>query len=86
MGIEFTWHDAVGCPPDKIKRILRWVSDEALQTYVRGGEEMCTKWLDGSATAVINTVQVSNLPSLEGMKLLADCPEEDDAYDSEDDD
>lgn len=77
--------DAVNCPPEKIKRILRWVSDEALRTYVRDGNQMYIKWLDSSSSAVINTVQVANLPSLEGMKLLADCPEEDDAYDSEDD-
>lgn len=76
--------DAVDCPPDKIKRILRWVSDEALQTYVRGGDAMFTSWLDRSKTAVINSVQVSNLPSLNAMQILAECPEDDDAYDSDD--
>ena len=41
---------------------------------------MYIKWLDSSATALVNTVHASNLPS-----ILADCPEEDDAYDSEED-
>ena len=35
------------CPPSKIKRILRWLSDEALQiySYARDGEQMYAKWL-----------------------------------------
>ena len=35
--------DNVGCPPSKIKRISRWLSDEALQTCARDGEQMYAK-------------------------------------------
>ena len=77
--------DQAGCPPDKIKRILRWVSDEALRTYVRDGQRMYSQWLDKSASSIINTVQVSNLPKLEAMSVFIDCPEEDDDYESGDD-
>ena len=63
--------DAAQCPPDKINRILRWISDESLRTYVRDGEQIYTKWLDKARLSVINTVQVLNLPSL---AVLADCP------------
>ena len=74
--------DDVGCPPDKIKRILRWVSDEALQTYVRDGERMYTKWLDKAPTATIKTVQVSNLPSpVEAILDYVDYHESDDEGD-----
>ena len=75
--------DAAQCPPDKINRILRWISDESLRTYVRDGEELYTKWLDKARLSVVNTVQISNLPSL---AVLADCPDEEDAdsdYDSD---
>ena len=41
--------DNVGCPPSKIKRILRWLSDEALQTYARDGEQMYAKWLHAAS-------------------------------------
>ena len=61
--------DAAQCLPDKIKRILRWISDESLRTYVRDGEELYTKWLDKARLPVVNTVQVSNLSSL---AILAD--------------
>ena len=75
--------DQAGCPPDKIKRILRWISDEALRTYVRDGSRMYSQWLDKSASSIINTVQVSNLPKLEAMSVFIDCPEEDDDYESD---
>ena len=55
--------DEAGCPPAKIKRILRWVSDESLLNYVRDGERMYTTWLDRKDRTVIKTIQVSNLPS-----------------------
>ena len=82
--------DQAGCPHDKMKRMLRWVSDEALRTYVQDGERMYSQWpwLDKSASSIINTVQVSNLPKLEAMSVFidcADCPEEDDDYESGDD-
>ena len=75
--------DAAQCPPDKINCILSWISDEFLRTYVRDGEELYTKWLDKARLSVVNTVQVSNFPSL---AVLADCPDEEDAdsdYDSD---
>ena len=56
--------DQAGCPPDKIKRILRWISDEALRTYLRDGHGMYSQWLGKSASSIINTVQVSKLPKL----------------------
>ena len=77
--------DQAGCPPDKIKRILRWISDEALRTYVRDGSRMYSQWLGKSASSIINTVQVSNLPKLEAMSVFIDCPDEDDDYESGDD-
>ena len=62
--------DNVGCPPSKIKRILRWLSDEALQTYTRDGEQMYAKWLQAASGAHISTVQVSNLPDRPELQLL----------------
>ena len=62
--------DNVGCPPSKIKRILRWLSDEALQTYARDGERMYAKWLHAASGAHISTVQVSNLPDRPELQLL----------------
>ena len=66
--------DAVGCPPSKIKRILRWISDEALNTYVRGGDDMYSTWLDRTPMAHISTVQVLNLPSV--ILDYIECPDE----------
>ena len=77
--------DQAGCPPDKIKRMLRWISDEALWTYVRDGERMYSTWLDKSASPIISTVRVSNLPKPEPMSVLIDCSEEDNDYESGDD-
>ena len=37
------------------------------------------------ARSIISTVQVSNLPKLEAMSVLIDCPEEDEAHESGDD-
>ena len=45
-------------------KILRWLSDEALQTYARDGEQMYAKWLHAASGAHISTVQVSNLLDL----------------------
>ena len=55
--------DAAQCPPEKIKRILRWISDEALMTYVRANEYEYCGWLDKAALSNIQTNQVANLPS-----------------------
>jgi len=77
--------DQAGCPPDKIKRILRWISDEALRIYVRNGERMYATWLNKSASSITSTVQVANLPTLEAMSMFIDCPEDDDAYESDGD-
>ena len=68
--------DRAGCPPSKIKRILRWISDEALNTYVRDGENMYCKWLDAAAHSTVQTVQSWNLPELEAILQYVDCPEE----------
>ena len=91
---EFSFHsyriylacalDAVGCPHSKIKRILRWISDEALNTYVRGGEDMYSTWLDKAPMANINTVQVSNLPCI--LDFVHCHEEEDEDSDWEDED
>jgi len=69
--------NAVKCPGDKIKRILRWISDEALHTYVRDGPELYVEWLGKLKSGVkIDTVQVSNLPQsvamLEGVYYDSD--------------
>ena len=66
--------DRANCPPSKIKRILRWISDEALNTYVRDGEKMYGTWLDAAADSTVQTVQTSNLPSLEAILQHIDCP------------
>ena len=55
--------DAVGCPPDKIKRMLRWVSDESLATYVRPGKRMYDEWLRRAPLARIDAKQTCNLPN-----------------------
>ena len=55
--------DAAGCPPQKIKRILRWISDEALQTYVRDGEQVFEHWLDAAARSEFDAMQVANMDS-----------------------
>ena len=55
--------DAAGCPPQKIKRILRWISDEALQTYVRDGEQVFEQWLDAAARSDFDAIQVGNMES-----------------------
>ena len=78
--------DNVGCPPSKIKRILRWLSDEALQTYARDGEQMYAKWLQAASGAHISTVQVSNLPDRPGLQLLMGHVDGEFTSDYEDDD
>ena len=99
LGIEgldakkYSWHsyriwlacalDNINCPPSKIKRILRWISDESLQTYCRENAEMYSAWLDQAATAVVDPVQTAHLPSVEAILRYVDCPEQ--AADSDDD-
>ena len=78
--------DNVNCPPSKIKRILRWISDESLQTYCRENAEMNASWLGRAATAVVNPVQTSHLPSVEAILQYVDCPEQAADSDSEDED
>ena len=60
----------MGCPPSKIKRILRWLSHEVLQTYARNGEQMYVKCLHAASGAHISIVQVSNLPDRPELQLL----------------
>ena len=52
---------------------------------MRDGHGMYSQWLDKPASSIISTVQVSNLPKLEAMSVLIDCPDEDDDYESGDD-
>ena len=52
---------------------------------MRDGQRMYSQWLDKSAPSAISTVRVSNLPKLEAMRVLIDCPEEEDDYESGDD-
>ena len=77
--------DNVNCPPSKIKRILRWISDESLSTYCRENAEMYSAWLDRAATAEVNPVQTCHLPSVEAILQYVDCPEQMES-DYEDDD
>ena len=59
-----TMLDQAKCPPDKIKRMLRWISDEALMTYVRDDESAYKGWLDAVASCTVNTRQVANMPTV----------------------
>ena len=52
---------------------------------MRDGQRMYSQWLDKSASSIISTVQVSNLPKLEAMGVFIDCLDEDDDYESGDD-
>ena len=47
--------------------MLRWISDEALSTYVRDGPEMYVTWLGKLSGVKIDTVQVSHLPESVAM-------------------
>ena len=64
--------DKVGCPPSKVTTVLRWLSDEALRTYARNGEQMYAKCLHAASGPHISTVQVSNLPDRPELLLLQD--------------
>ena len=76
--------DNVNCPPSKIKRILRWISDESLSTYCRENAEMYSDWLDRAAGAEVNPVQTCHLPSVEALLQYVDCPDQMDSdYDEE---
>ena len=46
------------------------------------GQCMYSQSLDKSASFIISTVQVSNLPKLEAMSVFIDCPDEDEDYES----
>ena len=69
---NYSWHsyrvtlacllDSQGVPHDKIKKMLRWVSDEALQTYVRPNDETMAAYMDKVLRGRVSSVQARGLP------------------------
>jgi hypothetical protein len=72
---SYTWHsyrvtlacllDAAGCPPPLIKKMVRWISDESLRTYVRPNDTFISFWLNKIVDATISTTQARDLPHVE---------------------
>ena len=71
----YTWHsyrvtlacllDAAKCPPDLTKKMLRWISDESLRTYVRPNDGFITFWLDKIVDTRVSNTQARDLPHVE---------------------
>ena len=78
-----TMLDKAGCPPDKIKRILRWVSDESLLTYVRDDERTFVKWLDMVPDMAVTTKQIATMEAEAILDYVDYGSENEDEYDYE---
>ena len=76
----FSWHsfrvtlacmlNSIGVPHHTIKRMLRWISDEALHTYVRPGDHEFAGHLDRLPQARIQNRQVRNIIAMGNYREL----------------
>ena len=78
---SYTWHsyrvtlacllDAAKCPPEMIKKMVRWISDESLRTYIRPNNTFITFWLDKIVDEKVYTNQARDLPHVEEQRFQA---------------
>ena len=77
---NYSWHsmrvtaacllDSVNVPPDKIKRMLRWISDESLRTYVRPGNYEFAEYMDKMVHGTVDNTQTRNLPDFQHVRHM----------------
>ena len=75
----YTWHsyrvtlacllDDAGCSPEMIKKMVRWISDESLRTYIRPNNKFITFWLDKIVDGKVYTTQARDLPHVEEQRF-----------------
>ena len=80
MARQFTWHsfrvtlacllDDLRVPHETIKRMLRWISDESLRTYIRPADDMFAGIMDRLRFATINNRQARNIQAMGNMGMI----------------
>ena len=62
---------AAGADNDRIKSMVRWVSDDSLQIYARDNRDVYGDWLRRASIADVRSVSVANLPTIDDDMAFA---------------
>jgi hypothetical protein len=62
---------AAGADNDRIKSMVRWVSDDSLRIYARDNRNIYGDWLRKASMADVHSVSVANLPTIDDDMAFA---------------